>query len=58
MLTDVSTQNQEDPAVMLALRAEVDQYYKWLGQLKRKGLWDSKTQFAPDPYEMHTGKWD
>jgi hypothetical protein len=49
---------EEDPAALLALRREVEQYHAWLRELRRKGLWDPKTQFAPDPSQMHTLNWE
>ncbi len=49
---------EEDPAVLLALRHEVEQYHAWLRELRRNGLWDPKTQFAPDPSQMHTLTWE
>ncbi len=52
------TSEGEDPAVLLALCAEVEQYHAWLRELRRKGLWDPQTQFAPDPSQMHTLDWE
>jgi len=49
---------EEDPAALLALRREVEQYHAWLRELRRKGLWDPQTQFAPDPSEMQTLNWE